>query len=287
MKLKTITLELPPVGVKILEKHDPARAAVPRFKGVSYCQAVLRATFGHEVVVEPSSITTCQWVPVVLGFKERENEFEKSINTGLPAGTAGVYLAPLDKFTDGDRPDVVIIRATEDTYRKIIGILGPGAFIDYGRYQRDETALKDLMEGHRGGFSEWAIKYVNRWLHWMNRFIWWQKVTAFLFKSTVITRLFDRFITKYMANMSMCRNSTVIPFSTGKANISYFCTGGIAWGKNLPAFMTSGFPYGIYKKLEEHLDYPSLDENGPGYASLMKLRSKMLRNTTVARDCAG
>jgi len=86
MKQAAITLELPPVGVKILEKPDPARAAVPRFKGVSYCQAVLRATFGHELVVEPSSIVTCQWVPVVLGFKERENEFEKSINIGLPAG---------------------------------------------------------------------------------------------------------------------------------------------------------------------------------------------------------
>jgi len=70
----------------------------------------------------------------------------------------------------------------------------------------------------------------------------WEIFTRIAFRSTFVTKIFDKFITKYMANMSMCRNSSVMPFQTKKANISYFCTGGVAWGKNDSRHMTSGFP---------------------------------------------
>jgi hypothetical protein len=56
--------------------------------------------------------------------------------------------------------------------------------------------------------------------------------------------------------MSVCRNSTVIPFLEDAGNISFFCTGGIAWGCNPPDFLTSGFPYGMIEKVIDRLDFP-------------------------------
>jgi len=274
-KSESIKLDLPPVGVEIITDDDPALSAIPRFTGISYCEAVLQATFGRELIVDSSSIQVCQWAPVVLGFKKPENEFERSINTHLPAGTASLLLAPIARFTERRKPDVVIIRAQADTYRSILEILGYDKFIPFREYNRDETALAVFSEEPLKGFPRWAISNVNRWLSWMNRFSWWQGVTTFLFRSTTVSRIFDRFITKYMANMSLCRNSTVIPYQTGRANISFFCTGGIAWGKNFPDFMTSGFPYKIYREIEGSLLFPGV----PGFEESERYRR--LRNETI------
>lgn len=279
-----IVLDLPPVGIRIVREGDAVPEGAERFRGVSYCQAVLRATFGKEVLVLSDSIQVCQWAPVVLGFKEPENEFEKSIDIRFPAGTDSLYLAPITKFAGRRKPDVVVIRADAETYRTILTALGFESFIHYKDYGRDATALATFAEGPGRGFSAWAIRNGNRWLHWMNRFAWWQRTTTLLFRSTVITRIFDRFITRFMANMSICRNSTVIPLRTGLANISFFCTGGVAWGKNPSDFMTSGFPYGIYERLAPLLRYPGL----PGYdapeesALLMK---RMRENASKIQGC--
>jgi hypothetical protein len=119
----------------------------------------------------------------------------------------------------------------------------------------------------------------------MNGFTLWQKTTTFLFRSTIVTRLFDRFITKFMANMSVCRNSTLIPIQTGRANISFFCTGGIAWGKNFPDFLTSGFPYEIFRRIEPHLCYPGGREHDNTSADSERLMKKMLNNASRIKGC--
>jgi uncharacterized protein (DUF169 family) len=280
-----ITLDLPPVGIRIIGDRDSGYDHVERFRGVSYCQAVLKATFGREVVLEPGSIQVCQWAPVVLGHKEPENEFEKSINRRFPVGTGSFYLAPIAHFNEERRPDVVVIRARPGELRAIVQLLGYGSFIPYGNYNRDETALAVIAEGPKKGFSQWAIRNVNRWLNWMNGFALWQKTTTFLFRSTVITWLLDRFITKHMANMSVCRNSTLIPRQTGRANISHFCTGGIAWGKNFPDFLTSGFPYEIFRRIEPHLSFPGSREHDNTSAESKRLMEKMLNNASKIKGC--
>lgn len=287
MKTKEkIILDLPPVAVKFLGGKEKGLDKVRRFKGVSYCQAVLWATFGDELIVDPSSIQTCQWAPVVLGFKTAENEFEKSINRTLPAGAGPVYLARVDTCRKRFEPDVVLVRAPKTVFYTLIEALGDDAFISCREHRLDETALSVFAGGPLKGFSRWAVRNINRWLYWMNGFAWWQKVTTFLFRSTVITSVFDRFITRYMANMSMCRNSTVLPFQTGRANISFFCTGGVAWGKNPYDFMTSGFPVAVFKKIEGRLRYPGHPGYGHESPGAAELRERMLRHETPGAGAA-
>lgn len=274
------------MGVKIMTGEAGDSALIPQFTGVSYCEALLMATLGAKLLVVPSSIKVCQWSPVILGLKAAGNAFEKSIQRPLTGGIRPIYLAPISMFNKKDKPDVVIIRAEADTFRAIIGILGNDAFIPYQQYGRDETALSIFSEGPLKGFSRWAVPHFNGLLHRMNDLAWWHKTTTFLFKSTTVTRLFDRFITRYMANMSICRNSTVIPCGTGKANISFFCTGGIAWGKNFPGFLTSGFPYDLYKKIESRLVYPGLSGYDQPSAALDSLRKQMPKAPLVQTETA-
>ncbi len=264
---ETICLDLPPVGVKIWTNEEPDRAGIPRFTGISFCQAIQQSTHGQTLIIDSDSIQVCQWSPVALGLKEANNEFEKTIHKHLPAGIRSLLTAPIGQFNEKQRPDVVIIRAQVEKFQAIINLLGYDQFVPYSSYSLDETALSIFVEGPLKGFRRWATKNINRWLYWMNQFPWWQGLTTFLFRSTTITRLFDRFITKYMANMSICRNSTIIPFQSGKANISFFCTGAIAWGKNAPDFLTSGFPYDTYEKLKDRLLFPG--HPGYGFESAM------------------
>ena len=279
-----INLDLPPVGIKILQSSIHAFEDVPLFRGVSYCQAISGATFGMELLVRHDSIKVCKWVPIVLGFKEPENSFEQSIRERLSAQTSGVYVAPLHLFRKNLEADVVIIRTNPENYRTIIERLGWESFIDPSPYRQDVTALHVFRMNLPGGFSSWAIRSVNAGLSALNRFALWHHFTTSLFRSMWVTRVFTLLITRYMANMSMCRNSTVIPFQAGKANISYFCTGGIAWGKNDPENMTSGFPPVIFRKLDPFLDYPGKYADDPRLHDLEKIRERFIA-TAGKRGC--
>jgi uncharacterized protein (DUF169 family) len=278
-----IKLELPPVGVKLLdEKNTGQYDGIELFSGVSYCEAVFESTFGKELLVRPSSVKVCKWVPVVLGFKKAENEFESSIEPHLDAGTRGVYIAPLHLFRKDDAPDVVIIRTKPDHYRSIIDILGWESFIGYAALRQDKTALNTFNEKPPEGFSAITIKYFNGALDALNRFDLWNSFTALLFKSGFVTQIFDKFITRFMANMSMCRNSFVIPLKQNRANISYFCTGGVAWGKNDSRNMTSGFPYRLFGKLDAHLDYPGKRGAADGLDMLDSVRERLVKQSAMA-----
>jgi uncharacterized protein (DUF169 family) len=272
-----VTLELPPVGIKLLdEKALDEFKDTTLFSGVSYCQAVFGATFGMELLLNASSIRVCKWSPVVLGLKQAENDFERSVSTYIEPYIHGIYMAPLHLFRKGVKPDGVIIRTNPDHYRKIIDLLGWDSFIDPASYKQDQSALNTFKMKPPTGLSAIAIKYVNRLLSMLNRFTLWHRFTTFLFKSEFVTKVFDKFITRYMANMSMCRNSFVIPWQQGKANISYFCTGGVAWGKNEPDDMTSGYPYETFLRLDPYLDYPGKFPEDHRLRRLDKIRKRLL-----------
>jgi hypothetical protein len=280
-----ITLDLPPVGIKLLDNTTIGDyAGVTLFSGVSYCQAVFGATFGMELLLIPGSVKVCKWVPVVLGFKKAENEFERTIEPHLEAFTPGIYIAPLHQFRQGVSPDVVIVRTKHDHYRQIIDILGWKNFIECSGLRQDRTALHTFMMKPPSGISALAIRYFNGALDVLNRFTAWHTFTALLFGSDFVTRIFDRFITRYMANMSMCRNSLVIPFQQQRANISYFCTGGIAWGKNDSRNMTSGFPHDLFLVLDPHLDYPGKLRQDPRLHALEQTKQRLLKSAK-GRGC--
>jgi hypothetical protein len=281
-----IPLELPPVGIQILSDTLHGYEQVERFKGISYCQAIFHATYGQQLILEPGSIQVCQWSPIVLGLKEPENDFEKSIDIHLPAKTAGIYLAPVFDFTEKS-PDIVIIRTNSNSMKEIIKTSGLDSFIPFKDYQSDQTALHTLAEGNSRAGSLWLIRNVNSLLDFLNRFKIWQRTTSFLFRSTTLTRVFDAFISRFMANMSMCRNSTVIPFQTGRANISFFCTGGIAWGMNSAKNMTSGYTWSIFQELEPYLDYPGKRANDPRIKELQRERNRLLSQKKGSQGCPG
>jgi hypothetical protein len=259
--IRPVKIDIPPVGVSILTEIPASLSGVEVFSGVSYCQAILMSGRGKQLVVKPESIQVCQWVPIVLGFKSPENNFERSITPHLEPGTSGVYLASIDMYDRSLTPDVVIIRTNFYNFSLIFQYLGKELFIDPAQYNRDATALSFYHGNTARGVNGLMLKWFNRFLDTMNRFSWWQKFTEFLFTSTTISHLFDKFITRYLANMSMCRNSTVIPLKTGKVNISNFCAGGMAWGKNSPSHMTAGFPFHIYRNIAHLLEYPGKNEH--------------------------
>lgn len=280
-----ITLELPPVGIKLLDgKTIDEYGGITLFSGVSYCQAVFGATFGMELLLKPGSVKVCKWVPVVLGFKKAENEFERTIEPHLEAYTPGIYIAPLHMFRKGVCPDVIVIRTRPDQYRFMIDILGWDSFIDFSMLRQDRTALHTFKAKPPAGLSALAIRYFNGALDLLNSFTLWHAFTALLFKSEFVTSVFDRFITRYMANMSMCRNSFVIPWQQRKANVSYFCTGGIAWGKNDSRNMTSGFPYDLFQRLMSRLDYPGKNVPDPRLDALEKIKKRLLKGAK-AKGC--
>ncbi|MFW5861821.1 MAG: hypothetical protein ACOCWZ_06175 [Spirochaetota bacterium] len=256
-----VKIDIPPVGVTVLPVIPASLSGVEVFSGVSYCQAILMSGKGKHLVVKPESIQVCQWVPIVLGFKSPENDFERSIAPHLTLPASGVYLASIDLFDNSITPDVVIIRTNPYNFSHLFQFLGKEHFIDPAHYNRDATALSFYHGNPARGVNGLMLKWFNRFLDTMNRFAWWQKFTELLFTSTTISRLFDKFITRYLANMSMCRNSTVIPLITGKANISNFCAGGIAWGKNSASQMTAGFPYHVYRKIAHLLEYPGKNKH--------------------------
>ncbi|MHA1732931.1 MAG: hypothetical protein ACTSU5_13375 [Promethearchaeota archaeon] len=191
---------------------------------------------------------------MVLGLEPPGDYFGVTLRPRMGFPVEGVLLAPLDAFGD-EHPDVVIVRTTLANFGRIFGALGPSKFQEEYAGDFEASALR-FFRGEVGATQAWAIRVLNRGLNWLNAFPAWFKLTRFLFRSTSLSFLLDKLLKRLgLADMSICRNSTVIPFLTGKANISAFCVGGIAWGKNRPEHFTSGFPWDIYAGISRELRY--------------------------------
>jgi hypothetical protein len=252
---------------------------------VSYCRAVFEASFGSQWIVRPESIQVCQWSPIVLGFKESENRFERSIRDHLPPVIAGIYLAPLHCFKKDITPDVVLIRTSRSNMEQSIDARWGIPFVSGDEFKLDRSAVTTL--GKRSNrVTLWFLDKLNALLYKLSGYKSWHRFTTFIFKSTFITYLYDRLVARQLANMSMCRNSTVLPLQQQQANISYFCTGGIAWGKNDPQNMTAGYPYELFQRIEAQLDYPGKREGDPRLDELQKERDRLLaRDEITAGSC--
>ncbi len=243
-----VGLRVQPVGVRFYARGENEPQGLPLYEGISYCDAVRRATGGEELLLRAESINACRWSPVVLGLKEAESGFEKRQEPRLQ-GTQAIMLAPLSTFeAKGVRPDVVVLRDEPGTLRYLARTLGDNRCVREYAGELDKSALQYLWENR----SDWKVRLtmaVNRLLSLLQKREWFRKLIAAIFRSEVVSDLFDRVISRTMADMSMCRNSSVIPHKTGCANISFFCTGGIAWGMNDPRNMTSGWSWPVFEEL--------------------------------------
>jgi uncharacterized protein (DUF169 family) len=228
-----------PVGVRVLHSTS-AHSDVPVYHGVSYCDAVRRVGKGESLRVLPGSIEVCGWAPVVLGLKAPDNRFEQGLAPRLWYPVAGLLLAPLDCFPG--EPDVVVVRARPEVLRQRIQALGPGALWEGHGEGLDRSAISALM-GEQPTWRQGLVGAVNSALAALARYRRWQAFTRWLFRSTLVTVGFDALISRALADMSICRNSTVIPLLTGRVNASFFCTGGVTWGRNDPEHLTSGWPW--------------------------------------------
>lgn len=248
--MPVVTLSVQPVGVKFYagDFNPPAGLAV--YGGISYCDAVRRAAAGEKLLLRPGSITSCRWSPVVLGLKEAESGFEKRQEPRMEK-TRCIYLAPLSSCeAGGPEPDVVILRDEPGTLRYLARTAGMNRCAGEYAGELDKSALEHLLEDR----SDWKVKLlmtVNRFLALLQKQEWFRRLVAAVFRSETVSDLFDRIISRSMADMSICRNSTVIPHRSGRANVSFFCAGGIAWGMNRPGHMTSGWPYPVFQELRE------------------------------------
>lgn len=229
-----------PVGVKLLGSVEGFEG-VTGYRGVSYCDAVRRAASGEELLLEPAAIETCRWSPVVLGLKPAESDFERSLQPRFDYPVAGFYIAILDRFRPGTEPDVVIVRDRPAVLSRLADSVGEGG----------------LQRRYRDGIGASALGVLEKRLsprvllsHASNRLVRTvMSVDALdrLLKKVIakesVSSAVEKLLKNTVADMSMCRNSTVIPCRERAGNISYFCTGGAGWGDNDPSNMTSGWPY--------------------------------------------
>lgn len=241
-----------PVGVKAGPLDDVNYPAAEMYHGISYCDAVRIASEGEgkPLLIGKDSVEVCRWSPVVLGLKQPDAQFDLKVAYQFPYPTENVLLAPVDMYKDGFPPDVVLVRATMEELKKVYDELKPENFtVDLSGAKLDRSALAVFSSA--GAESEKKkIRFVNELLANLNRNAQWRDFVKWVFNREWTTYIFDLLLDRFLANMSICRNSTAIPFVTAKGNVSYFCTGGIAWGLNKPEHMTCGLPYELYKRLE-------------------------------------
>jgi hypothetical protein len=239
----------PPVGVRLLRAGEYPDVAT--YRGVSYCDAVRRAGDGERLRILPSSIQVCRWAPVVLGTKPPRDRFESKLAPRLNPPTAGLLLAPLDRFP-GD-PQVVLVRATPQVLRQAIQRLDQREIWQGHGGRLDRSALPFLIgpgdEQPLPAPRHHLIAAVNRALASIADNHRWQTLTRRLFRSGLITAGFDALISRALADMSVCRNATIIPLLTDRANASFFCTGGITWGHNQADHLISGWPPSQFRRV--------------------------------------
>jgi|YNPNPStandDraft_1061719.scaffolds.fasta_scaffold06926_3 hypothetical protein len=229
------------VAVVVLQgEPDDEPEGLEIYRGVSYCEAVTLAR-RRPLVVRRSSIEVCKWSPAVLGLKPAENDFEKGLSPRLQPTTASLVLAPLTAIPEGLRPQVVILQGPSETLRSFLRKLGRESWAVEWASHIDKSAL-GLELGGLPSRKLGMISRVNRLLAALMPHPLWQRFTRTAFRSRALSRALEAAIKPFMASMSVCRNSTVIPLLGSAANLSFFCAGGITWGGNPSGHMTCGVP---------------------------------------------
>lgn len=253
-EVETIEFATVPVGIKLdpsgLNEYPDLGYSL--YSGPAYCDAVSRASRGEKLFITAGSIYRCRWAPAVLGLKEPENSFEKGLVPSLEAMKA-IYVFPLGQ---GDEeiitPDLVIIRDGPGMIKRIFEELADSRLAGFCAHRFDMSALA-IINSEKAGLRASAVKSFNRLVYRLKNYRWFKKTAEKALDYPAASWLFDKIIALLLVDMSVCRNSTVIPALDGGANCSYFCSGAIFWGGNDPAHLTAGIPYQLFCRLDEKL----------------------------------
>lgn len=255
MKEKRIEIDIQPVCLKVLSGEEISRYhELEQYRGVSFCDAVRLSSQGKGLLVTPDSIEVCGWAPYVLGLKEPIDEFSLSLEPRLSWPVAGLCLVPMSLFEG--IPDVVIVRGRREVLDEVIRLIGAD---EVQRRYHGMIGKSALGLHGKAKVRVFLGKSANKALSRLRELDWFTRLTHFLFRSGRITSIFEKATKNAFADMSICRNSTVIPILEDAVNISFFCVGGITWGGNNPNYLTAGFPGRLAPVLREILEFPSDD----------------------------
>lgn len=246
-----INFQVKPVAVKAFASPvEDLQYKVNVFRGLSYCEAVNKAISNEELLVLSDSIHTCQWSPVVLGLKEPENSFENRLKPRMEK-MWGYYISSLlSIYKRGYEPDIVLLIGSPRFLQLVLSQIGWNNCALHLAGELDKSALH-LLKEERFSFKSSLTVGFNRMVFSLSGSEWWNQFTQKLLSSPLACNIFDRFISSFMSDMSVCRNSTAIPYQTGLINASHFCSGGIGWGTNYPEYMIAGIPFYLFRILRE------------------------------------
>ena len=80
------------------------------------------------------------------------------------------------------------------------------------------------------------------------------KLITWLLKHYTVSTVMDPVMKKTMVLLACCRNVTVIPYLSQKANVSYLDAGGIGWGEFPHKNMIMGIPGELYNQVVNELE---------------------------------
>ena len=264
-----ISLERLPIGVKYLKEKDMPKdfntVCNPEVR--SYCDAVRllqEDEYKNGIIVTLDSIKACKWCPVCLGLKKPETGLEKKIELLFDELNQGVHI--FNTTNGAGEPDVVSLISDQENVVKIIDLLGLENFTKEHIDQIYLSALSLYTEVEYP--SKRAQRKRKRHLRSIKFFKWLfasklirnkptDKFLTFLLKRYAFSRMMDPILSKFSSGTSLCYNAGAIPFVAQKANVTFPCTGGIAWGDISKDSMLIGVPYLLFKKLEPSIVLPS------------------------------
>lgn len=254
-----LVISRPLVGVYFIPPNAPKNQQplkqniwknISRYQGPSFCAAIHELDLQNKpFILTSDSIRVCKWSPIVLGFKFPQNLFERSLDPCLKYPIQRILIGPLSFFQENRlNPVIVLIRGTPLVHQQILKTLGIHHYLSITSSLLHLSAVQ-FFKGRISILKITFLQLLNTCVSFIQKYPILEQVTYQLFQSTIVSFIVDFFLIRMASDMSMCRNSTVVPYTTGKGNISFFCIGGITWGKNNPREMTSGYPYELFEKV--------------------------------------
>jgi hypothetical protein len=261
---------LTPFGVKILHKEDfpldfgPIKTPDIR----SFCDSLRligKEEYSNGILITADKIKSCRWCPALLGLKKPEHKLESKHSPRIEEKVEGIFVYNMSNNIENQvlkNPDVVIFISSRDDMEFIINKVGIENFTTDYLHDLKASALSLFLENEQVTnrtkrkrkqktrslkFMNWvfASKLISNKL--MTKFITW------LLKHYGASTVMDPVLGKTMVMLASCRNATIIPYLSQKANVSYLDAGTIGWGEFPHKNMIMGLPGELYKQVANDL----------------------------------
>lgn len=266
--------ELRVVFVRFLRPADlgDIGEGIPSPKTRSYCDAMRLCWSGSApqgLLVTRDTIAVCKWCPAALGLKAKETGLERKLECTMDDAYEAVYLySPTAPYNPGrtpamaEEPDVAVVVGAADDIRTIVGEMDEGDLAMEYSSKLSVSALSTLVRKPTRRFAARARRAVKRASIALLNSLFTTPLLANkisvalvtqLFKSYAFSRISDPVIATTMAGASACVNTTVIPFLTKKANVSFVDAGTIGWADLKAGHRILGIPMRLYRRVESRM----------------------------------